>query len=385
MVITYKRKLNLKRLIEKKGNNNIEYFLPNAKYFYSSAVRLGLLDVFSSLNIKSNEYVLIPPICPQGIIIPLNKKRVNYDFYHLVDFFKIDLDSINIKIKQKNIVAIFFIHYFGKFNNQIYELKKICEQNNILLFEDGVHGLLSQSGNNNQIGTIGDISFFSFPKLLPVVDGAIFIVNNNEITLKFNTKFSLNILMSNFFHLLSLVTNNIYSSFNSKLYFKIFKFTSLFFYAIYYKLLCIQNTNVFISNISRKILSSIDYSDFINQKRFLFSLYLKNIDPCVIDKEINMNFLTWTGFPIFNSESVISKLKKEFKESSIETLSYVKSWNYMPKSIEFKNEMKLLNGHLLLPYDERIISLSSLEQKDFFNKLNNIICKHVNPNSSFKF
>jgi dTDP-4-amino-4,6-dideoxygalactose transaminase len=91
---------------------------------------------------------------------------------------RIDLDDLRRRITQKT-KAIYVIHYFG-FLQPLSEIKKLCRERGIYLVEDCALSLFSSNGET-RIGSIGDISVFSFPKSLPVPDGGALVINNLDL------------------------------------------------------------------------------------------------------------------------------------------------------------------------------------------------------------
>ncbi len=347
-MITYKRKLSFSLLFKQRGNQQIKNFFPaSSEPYYCSAVRLGLLDVFQSLELKKNEYILIPPICPQGIVLPLQKKKIAFRFYHLSENFSIDINSVNELITAENCKAIFFIHYFGIYNPQIQGIRKICTENNVLLFEDSVHGLFSRNDDGQLLGSMGDISFYSLSKFLPVPDGAVFFINNQDIKINFKCKRSLLNSVSVFFHTISLLTNSFISRINNKLIRKLVKLFSLFNYTIYYYLLMSENSNAKVSDTTLRIISNLNFDEFIGKKKKVFDLY----NSVFGFYDLNKNTPISTGYPVMNTENNSREIKKELFSLGVEAQSYIKGWNYIPDLPEYQYERELLNSHFLLPLD----------------------------------
>lgn len=358
-MITYKRNINLKLLLKSKGTNDIEQFLPQGKKcLYSAAVRLGLLDVIDSLNFGNDDFVLLPPLCPQGIILPFQRKNVKCEFYHLTDNFKTDILSLTNRLSDKNCRAVFVIHFFGFFNSQIYEIRDLCTQKNVILIEDVVQGLFSKDQHGNIMGNVGDISIFSLPKFLPVPDGAVFVINRPELNIKFSYKRNFLIPFSIFFHLNSLLINSLISSVSNSIIYKTVKNISLLNYTAYYFFLFLSSANQDISKISKRILSNIDYNQFINQRVELVNLCNKHLYNYQLD-QITPNL---SGYPLTVKSGENEVFKVKLKNTGIEPLSYVKGWNYIPQTTGYEKEFELLHNHLLLPIDSKV-PIAEYEEK----------------------
>lgn len=350
-MITYKRNISLKLLFKSKGSNDIEQFLPGGdQCLYSAAVRLGLLDVIDSLNFGPDDFVLLPPLCPQGIILPFRRKKIKCEFYHLTDNFKADMASVNNLMSDKNCKAVFVIHFFGIFNPQIYEIREICAQKNVILIEDVVQGLFSKDQKGDIMGNVGDISIFSLPKFLPVPDGAVFVINRQELNIKFSYKKNFLIPFSIFFHLNSLLINSVISSVSNSFIYKFIKYISFLNYSAYYFFLFLSSANQDISKLSKRILSNIDYDQFINQRVKLVNLFNAQLNNYQLDQFIP----NWSGYPLIVKSGECESLKLSLKSMGIEPLSYVKGWNCIPQPAGYEKESELLHNHLLLPVDIRV-------------------------------
>ena len=80
-MITYKRNINLKLLFKSKGLNNIETHLPDgAKYLYSAAVRLGLLDVIDSLKFGKMNLYYCRRCVRKELFYHFNEKKSDVNF-----------------------------------------------------------------------------------------------------------------------------------------------------------------------------------------------------------------------------------------------------------------------------------------------------------------
>lgn len=368
-MITYKRHTNLNKLLKRKGDNHIEDYLPKGKpILYSSAVRLGLLDIINCLNFSENEVVLLPPVCPQGLVTPFKRKKVNCRYYHLAENFTINIVSLERLLSDVNSKVLVFIHYFGIYNHQIIEIKELCKHHNVLLIEDAVHGLFSQDQDGLPLGTIGDISIYSLPKFLPVPDGAVFIINNQDLNIKFNYKKSCKIALSRLFHLKSLLLNSLISENSNVFIYKIIKVLSLINYTVYYTFLCINNHNQDISKLSRRILSNIDYKNYIDKRKKIFNCYNDNL----YHYQFKQQLPNLSGYPLIIKGGDKEAIKHTLNKNGIETISYIKGWNYIPDSDEYILETYLMNHHLLLPLNPEI-PLAVYEKKiDIIKELLNL-------------
>ncbi|MGP1446111.1 MAG: DegT/DnrJ/EryC1/StrS family aminotransferase [Candidatus Limimorpha sp.] len=357
-MITYKRHIGIKQLLGGKGEFRIENLLPKGKMLFSSAIRLGLLDVIDSLCFSKNECVMLPPICPQGLYIPFNRKKIPIRFYHLKDNFAVDTKWLEDSLEDINCKVFIFIHYFGIYNPQVVEIKELCTKHKMILIEDAVQGLFSTDHEGVPLGSIGDISLFSFPKFLPVSDGVAFVINNPQLNIVFSYKKNLLVYLSRFFHSNSLLWNNLITDDTNGIPYKIIKAFSLFNYALYYFLLCLAKQNQDISKMSRRILSVIDYDDYLARRHRILQCYNSGL----YQYEYRQKVQNFSGYLLEVKENDTKDVIKELNRLGLETLSYIKGWNYIPDTEEFEYERFLLRHHLLLPINADV-PLSAYEQK----------------------
>jgi hypothetical protein len=348
-MISYKRQLPFCYLRHLDGSSSdlLKHLPKSERIIWTSSLRLGLLDVFSSMSFEKKDFVLLPAISPQGLVLPLQKKKIEYHSYHLKPGFDVDLDSIKEFISTGRCKVVVFIHYFGLFNPQIYEVKRICVENGVCLFEDFVHGLFGIDDQMRPMGSVGDISFCSLPKFLPVPDGALIFINNDKLKIVLNERKSLLWSFSVFSHTISLLLNNFASKCNRKWAYYLISSLSKLHYVIYYKLLCSMRHNHSVSNTTFNILHHIDIEEFISKRVKIFGL---------IDEKYKCYHEAFVspGYPILTLNA--QKERSEWKEKGVETLSYIKGWQYVPQSSDYDFERSLQLSHYLLPLKEDILS-----------------------------
>lgn len=347
-MINYKRKLPFAYLKHSEAPipDMMRYSPHSKKTIWTSSVRLGLLDVYSSMLFGEKDFVLLPAIAPQGLVLPLQKKKLEHHFYHLKEGFDVDLDSIEAFIKTGRCKVVIFIHYFGRFNPQIYEVKRFCEENNVYLFEDIVHGLFGSDDQGRPIGEVGDLSFCSLPKFLPVPDGALLFVNNDGLQITIKEKKSLRWGISILSHVCSLLLNNVATRCKKRWQYALVSSCSKVHYAIYYRLLCSLSFNHSVSGTTLNILRHIDFDEFISGREKVFSRINKRFHL------YSMPFMA-PGYPIFTPNA--QQERSEWKEKGVETLSYIKGWQYVPKPSDYDFERDLQLSHYLLPLDEAVL------------------------------
>lgn len=146
---------------------NINNF-KNTKAIFLSSGQSAIRFILEDIDMKNNEYVLIPSyLCPT-ILYNFKDLGVKYKFYQVNSDLSIDLEDIYSKIHKNNIKAIFFINYFGFYHNEktLLCLEKLKNEG-IIIIEDSVQMLWFEKKC-----FIGDYVFNSYRKFLPI-DGAI--------------------------------------------------------------------------------------------------------------------------------------------------------------------------------------------------------------------
>ena len=132
----------------------------------NSGSSANLLSIAAACNpmrkkfLKRNDEVLIPAICWSTSLWPI----VQYGLKPV--FVDIDLNNLNLNIDDlvkkitKKTKAIMCVHILGLSTN-MYKLRKICNQKNLILFEDTCESLGSKYNNIN-LGNYGEFGTYSF-------------------------------------------------------------------------------------------------------------------------------------------------------------------------------------------------------------------------------
>jgi hypothetical protein len=354
---TYKRRLSFHEL-RANGNNDIFKFLPDIKeHFLTESVRGGLEAIIDKLWANQTIKVLLPVFIAEGAISPFKKKGVSVIFYRLNEDLSPNLDDIENKlILNPEVKCLLVVHYFG-FAQDLVQIKEICKKNNCLLLEDCVHALFSKDERGKYLGYQGDISFFSFAKILPVPDGGIFFINNLDISpllQDIRYKRSLSGFLMVRIHLLYLLLKNEEVKLNYSPWYRVMNFFTKAIYWTYYRFLNSARKPQHISSISLKILKNIDFNSLIDQRRNHISEIYQVLLPkkhLLFCQLYNPNSVL-TGVPLVvkDCERIVSELWK----NNVECLSYKKSWFYIPrgKEYEYKLEFDFYQNHFLLPIHE---------------------------------
>ena len=170
------------------GLRHLKNFFEGASIFQHATGRGTLYHLTKILLHRGIKTVLLPTICPEGIIQPFSMAGFDIHFYHLekdLSPCKESLESTCFESSQKAILIA--IDFFGLQNNTSY-IEEICKANQILLLRDFAQTLAPKEDIGSFTSLKPDFILFSFNKTLPVVDGAILLSNNSDFPV--DTQFS---------------------------------------------------------------------------------------------------------------------------------------------------------------------------------------------------
>jgi perosamine synthetase len=119
----------------------------------------------SYLELTCNDTVLLPAYLCQEVLRPFEGKT-RVAFYDVQPDLTADPNEIRDKLKATRARVMLVINYFGFVQPYLKDIKKICSENETFLIEDCAHSLLTQGS-----GETGDLSVYSFRKILPLTDG----------------------------------------------------------------------------------------------------------------------------------------------------------------------------------------------------------------------
>lgn len=161
-------------------------FQEDKKIFYDKSVRVmsemifdgassSLRFIIKKLNLKNDEYVLLPSyLCPT-IIENFDKMNTKVIFYAINYDFSINLIDLKRKLCNNKVKAIYFIEYFGmNHNEETMEFLKFMKLKGYTIIQDAVHTLYLDKYD----GFIGTYCFNSLRKFGPI-DGSVLLSYNN--------------------------------------------------------------------------------------------------------------------------------------------------------------------------------------------------------------
>lgn len=265
-------------MITKEAKNK-ENFIYKRQYFNSA--RNAFQFLLENIITSKDDVILMPEYIGQsnregsGVFDPIRNTAVHYEFYSLNKHLQVDIKDIKNKLKNDNVKAVLLIHYFGFPQKEILNIKKICNDKNIILIEDCAHTMAS-SFSNQKLGTIGDFSFYSIHKILPSENGGILQINNPQIPLKepqnnFISNADFNILINSDLNKISEKRLNNYLHYQ-----KLYNKESFIYEPIYTKIddgAIPLNYPILIKNVSRENL----YFELINRNIPTVALYYQLI------------------------------------------------------------------------------------------------------------
>lgn len=192
-IFTDDEDLNLITNVIRRGNNwamgpEIEEFENSIKNYvnadYCLALNSGTSALHASLlayGIQPGDEIIVPSfsfIATANSVLFVDGKPIFADIEE--DTFGLDPESIleNITPKTKSIMPM----DYGGQGCRIFDIKKIAEDNNLVVIEDGAESLGS-SVNGKKIGSISDTTIFSFcgNKVLTTGEGGAVVTNSSEI------------------------------------------------------------------------------------------------------------------------------------------------------------------------------------------------------------
>jgi hypothetical protein len=128
--------------------------------------RDALTLAVSYLNLDENDTVVLPVYTCQDVLRSFVRK-CKVLFYDVEPDLTIDPDRVRVKLQgRERIKMVLITNYFGFLQPHRSEIKELCADREICLIEDCAHSLLTQGS-----GETGDLSIYSFRKILPLRDG----------------------------------------------------------------------------------------------------------------------------------------------------------------------------------------------------------------------
>ncbi len=141
----------------------------------TSALHLALI----ATGISKNDEVIIPSYTCIAVALPVLYQQAKPILADVNDDYNISVEDIKRKITDKT-KAVIVPHMFG-YPADLKEIKELCEEYNLYLVEDCAQAI-GALYNGKKVGTIGDISIFSFyaTKMMTTIQGGMVCTNNSD-------------------------------------------------------------------------------------------------------------------------------------------------------------------------------------------------------------
>lgn len=154
-------------------------------FFYSSA-REGFQDFLRHHCSTSGHGVLLPAFVGQspregsGVFDPVRNLSLPHAFYDLHDDLTVDVGKLEQLAASGNYRVLVVIHYYGRCEPRISEVRSLADRHGMVLVEDLAHGLYT-AARGGPAGRFGDLSIFSLHKMLPMPDGGMVTYRNVQL------------------------------------------------------------------------------------------------------------------------------------------------------------------------------------------------------------
>lgn len=141
----------------------------------TSALHLALI----ALGISKKDEVILPSYTCIAVAFPVLYQQAKPILVDVNGDYNISVEDIKKKITKKT-KAIIVPHMFG-WSGELNEIKELCEENNAYLVEDCAQSM-GATYHNKMVGTIGDISIFSFyaTKMMTSIQGGMVCTDNPD-------------------------------------------------------------------------------------------------------------------------------------------------------------------------------------------------------------
>lgn len=331
------------------------------KYLFYSYGRIALLDGLRILDCKEGSNVLLPSYICSVVVEPFYELGIEPRFYELSLNLQPDIVDIKKKIDKKT-KGILIVNYFG-FPQNLGEIQNICRKYRLYLIEDNAHGLLSRQ-DSCLLGTYGDIGFSSIWKILPVPNGAVLFVNNEELV---DSKGNVERYLVSQNQLPQMSKKSLYTYILNSLLSNLemrYRFRADFIRNIYRKLSpkvemnssqMFQNSKVRISGVSLRIVNNINLEDVSRKRRENYNFWLSELrdrkDVHIVFKDLPDGVCPLC-FVVIEKEA--GRFSQEMLDKGIQALH----WPPLPREIKdnpgYPNANFLAKHLVLLPVHQSL-------------------------------
>jgi perosamine synthetase len=149
---------------------------PHRAAFHTA--RSAIYHLFRKLVESGRKKVLAPDYHMGNEIRAIRAAGAEVELYSIAQDGQPDLDELSRRSPRADV--LFTIHYAG-WPQPIAALRKICDEQGLILVEDCALALLSETAGQ-PLGSFGDYSVFCLYKILPVIDGGLLVQNHRPFT-----------------------------------------------------------------------------------------------------------------------------------------------------------------------------------------------------------
>ena len=326
--------------LKKKGSALFEWIEQHGVRSYSlfGYGRIALLEGLKLLDCGQGDNVLLPSYICDVTAEPFHELGMEPRFYKVLTSLQPDIADVKTRIDRKT-KAILVVNYFG-FPQRLDEIQSICKENGIALIEDNAHGFISRK-NSHLLGTFGDIGFSSIWKVLPVPNGAVLFINNEQLINKFRSlsqsgEFPNELRQKS---PLKYVLSSLLSYLEAR-----YRFPSQYVRNVYYRFASTaerdvtqdyQRAKVRISRLSLKVLQKLNPEEVVGRRRQNYQFWLDKLrgkhGVTVIFEDLPGGICPWV-FPIV-ADDVDS-----FKEKLLGRGIHVDHWPWLPREVDGNKE-----------------------------------------------
>lgn len=141
----------------------------------TSALHLALI----AIDISKGDEVIVPSYTCIAVALPVLYQQARPILADVSDDYNISVEDVKTRITEKT-KAVIVPHMFG-YPADLDEIKDVCAENDIYLVEDCAQAI-DATFHNKEVGTIGDISIFSFyaTKMMTTIQGGMICTNNSD-------------------------------------------------------------------------------------------------------------------------------------------------------------------------------------------------------------
>lgn len=151
---------------------------PSAFRFFSLG-RHALVEALRAAGLRAGDKVLLPEFICRDLLASLHAVGADVVWYPVAA----DLRPAGSSATWPQASVVLAVNYFG-FAQPLEPFFAYAARTGAVLIEDNAHGFLSRDESGGWLGTRGDAGIFSLRKSLPLPDGAVLVVGDEQMARK---------------------------------------------------------------------------------------------------------------------------------------------------------------------------------------------------------